>query len=247
MLGLATSRVQFTSDLLPADIIGVEVYDQSEHQFVFHQGPIFTQILLADELNRASPRTQSALLEAMSEGCVTVDHQTYQLPRPFMVFATQNPTQSIGTYELPESQLDRFAAKLQMGYPSAKRELEILQAAERDPLRGVRENVVDGSTMLQLSKDLEAIHVSPSVAQYVKKIIDASRTHPKIRLGISTRGGVQWLRMAKAMAMLQGRAFVIPDDLQRLAVPCLAHRLQTLADGKPSDLIAALVQSVDVI
>ncbi len=247
MLGFSFARVQFTSDLLPADILGVEVYDQSKHQFVFHRGPIFTHILLADELNRASPRTQSALLEAMSEGFVTIDHQSHELPSPFMVFATQNPVHSIGTYDLPESQLDRFAAKLHMGYPSIKRELEILQAAKKDPLLDIPPGMISPSALKDLHAQLEKIHVAAAVAQYVKRVVDASRTHPKIRLGVSTRGGVLWLRMAKGLALLNGKSFVTPDDLQSLAIPCLAHRLITHTDTKADAVVRGLLSEVDVV
>ncbi|MBM4252117.1 MAG: AAA family ATPase [Deltaproteobacteria bacterium] len=247
MLGFSFARVQFTSDLLPADILGVEVYDQNKHHFVFHRGPIFTHILLADELNRASPRTQSALLEAMSEGSVTIDHQSHELPRPFMVFATQNPVHSIGTYDLPDSQLDRFAAKLHMGYPSAKRELEILQAAAKDPLVDVPDNLISPAALQELHRSLEQIHVAVAIAQYVKRVVDASRAHPKIRLGISTRGGVLWLRMAKALAMLGGRSFVTPDDLQSLAIPCLAHRIMTHTEAKADTVITTLLNEVDIV
>ena len=247
LLGLSIARVQFTSDLLPSDIIGVEVYDQSSQQFVFHKGPIFTQILLADELNRASPRTQSALLEAMGEGRVTIDHQTHVLPQPFIVFAAQNPVESIGTYELPESQLDRFAAKLHMGYPSDRRELEIFQAARRDPLIDVPSNVIEGEGLHQLSSLLDTIHISDQVARYVKRFIDRSRTAAKLRLGISTRGGVLWLRMARALAILRDRDFVTPDDLQTLALPCLAHRVLAQADVTSTEVIRSLLTQVDII
>ena len=247
LLGLSIARVQFTSDLLPSDIIGVEVYDQASLQFVFHQGPVFTQILLADELNRASPRTQSALLEAMSEGRVTIDRQTHVLPQPFIVFAAQNPVESIGTYELPESQLDRFAAKLHMGYPSERRELEIFQAARRDPLVDVPSNVMDEQSLQRLSSLLDTIHISDQIARYVKRFIDRSRTESRLRLGISTRGGVLWLRMAKALAVLCDREFVTPDDLQTLALPCLAHRVLAQADAHATEVIRSLLTQVDII
>ena len=246
LLGLEMARVQFTSDLLPSDIIGVEVYDNAAQKFCFHNGPIFTQILLADELNRASPRTQSALLEAMSEGHVTVDNQTHELPKPFIVFAAQNPLESIGTYELPESQLDRFAAKLKMGYPSEDRELSIFQNAVNNPLESVPSRVMIQEDLSILRAVLENIHISEAIARYAKRYIDRTRSASELRLGVSTRGGVIWLRMARALAMLRGRKFVTPDDLQALAVPCLAHRIIAQNEGAAETVIRNLLTQVDI-
>ena len=246
LLGLGMTRVQFTSDLLPADVLGVEVYDNDQKSFVFHPGPIFTQVLLADELNRASPRTQSALLEAMAEGCVTIDHKTYPLPQPFIVFAAQNPTESVGTYELPESQLDRFSAKLKMGYPSEQRELDILRAAVRDPLASVPAGVMQLAELKQLQDLVETVHISERVASYAKRLIDQSRTSGGLRVGVSTRGGVIWMRMARAYALYQQRDFVTPDDLQALAVPCLAHRVVAQPTTSAEAAIGDLLIKVDV-
>lgn len=246
LLGQDMTRIQFTSDLLPADIIGVEVFDTSAGEFVFHRGPLFTRILLADELNRASPRTQSALLEAMGEGQVTEGRRSYELPKPFIVFASQNPNDSAGTYELPESQLDRFAAKIKMGYPTTRREMEILQAASNDPLRGVPIGVLTLDELASFSSGLDGVHVSDKVASYAKRILDASRASDKLRVGISTRGGVIWVRMAKAKALLAGRSYVIPDDLQALATSCLAHRVLAQANGSADAAIKDLIARVDV-
>lgn len=246
LLGQDMARIQFTSDLLPADIIGVEVFDAHAGEFVFHRGPLFTRILLADELNRASPRTQSALLEAMGEGQVTEGRRTYELPKPFIVFASQNPSDSAGTYELPESQLDRFAAKIKMGYPTARREMELLQAASNDPLRELPSGVLSLDELMTLSSRLDGIHVSDKVASYAKRLIDASRASAKLRVGVSTRGGVIWVRMAKAKALLVGRTYVIPDDLQALATSCLAHRVLTQANGSADVAIKDLIARVDV-
>lgn len=242
LLGLQMARIQFTSDLLPSDVVGVEIYDPERSTFVFHRGPIFTQILLADELNRASPRTQSALLEAMGEGYVTVDRRSYELPKPFIVFASQNPTDNVGTYELPESQLDRFAAKIKMGYPTEKREVEIFQAAARDPLANVPAGVIKEADLAALQAELDRVHIAERVASYAKRVVDRSRASDRLRVGISTRGGVTWLRMARAHALLAGREFVTPDDLQVMAQACLGHRVVAqpgvAAEGVVKDLLA---------
>lgn len=246
LLGQDMTRIQFTSDLLPADIVGVEVYDVRTGEFVFHQGPIFTSILLADELNRASPRTQSALLEAMGEGQVTEGGKSHQLPKPFIVFASQNPHDNAGTYELPESQLDRFAAKIRMGYPTPRREIEILSSATNQPLRDVPTSVLQLSELALLSDRLDLIHVSNQVVTYAKRVIDASRASEDIRVGISTRGGVIWMRMAKARALLAQRNYVTPDDLQALAEACLAHRMTAHSTVNSSTAINHLIARVEV-
>lgn len=246
LLGQQMQRVQFTADLLPSDIVGVEIYDSERREFVFHRGPIFTQILLADELNRASPRTQSALLEAMGEGHVTVDRRSYELPRPFIVFASQNPMDNVGTYDLPESQLDRFAAKIKMGYPTERREVEIFKAAARDPLDSVASAIIRSDELNALQAALESVHVSDKVAIYAKRFIDRSRVDERLRVGVSTRGGVSWMRMARARAMLAGRAFVTPDDLQAMAVVCLAHRMLAQPNTDSELVVRELLQSVDV-
>ncbi len=246
LLGLEMARIQFTADLLPSDIVGVGVYDGEQRSFVFHKGPLFAQIVLADELNRASPRTQSALLEAMAEGHVTVDRRTYELPKPFLVFASQNPMDNVGTYDIPESQLDRFAARLQMGYPSAKREHEILQAAARDPLAGVPHGVISEPSLASLQAGVELVHVSEAVVRYVKRFVDKTRADARLKVGISTRGAVIWLRLAKARALRDGRDFVLPDDLQALASACLAHRVVAASAAAAQAVIHDLLQQVDV-
>lgn len=245
MLNLEVSRIQFTSDLLPSDIIGVEVYNASNNSFEF-KGPIFANVIIADELNRASPRTQSALLEAMGEGVVTVDRKTYALPDPFTVFASQNPSDSIGTYDIPESQLDRFSALLHIGYPETEREKEIFLASTSDPLKNVPKAVIAIPDLVQSRTDVENIHISDSTVGYVKRLVDASRTTKDLKYGISTRGGVSWIRMAKARALLAGRGYVVPDDLQALALPCLAHRVVRTSGINPSAVIIELLKSTDI-
>lgn len=246
MLNLEVSRIQFTSDLLPSDIIGVEIYNVATSSFEFHKGPVFANVVMADELNRASPRTQSALLEAMGEGVVTVDRKTYALPQPFTVFASQNPNSSIGTYEIPESQLDRFAAMLHIGYPEPEREKEIFLASTADPLKNVPPGILSIENLIAARSDVEDIHISDSTVSYVKRLVDASRTAKDLKHGISTRGGVSWIRMAKARALLAGRGYVIPDDLQALAIPCLAHRIVTAGGVKAETVIVSLLKSTDI-
>jgi MoxR-like ATPase len=246
MLGLDFKRVQFTNDVLPSDVIGVEVYNQEKHKFEFHRGPIFTHIVLADELNRASPRTQSALLEAMGEGSVTTEGKSQMLPRPFIVFATQNPNESIGTYPLPESQLDRFAAKIRLDYPSKAKEIEILRVATLDPLSTVPEKLLAMEDLFKTQAALNGVFVADRVLSVAKRVIDASRHAESIKLGISTRGGVSWIRMAKARALLEGRDYVIPDDLIHLAISCLAHRIIPRAGLDNSEAIKNILAQVEV-
>lgn len=246
MLNLNVSRIQFTSDLLPSDIIGVEIFNVASNSFEFHKGPVFANVVMADELNRASPRTQSALLEAMGEGMVSVDRKTYELPQPFTVFASQNPTSSIGTYDIPESQMDRFSALLRIGYPEAERERQIFLASTSEPLKNVPVGIVSSEDLIAARNGVEDIHISDAVVNYVKNFVDASRTSKDLRHGISTRGGVSWIRMAKAKALLEGRGYVIPDDLQSLAVACLAHRVVPAGGVNPESVIKDLLRATDI-
>lgn len=246
MLGLDFKRIQFTNDVLPSDVIGVEVFNQEKNKFEFHKGPIFTQIVLADELNRASPRTQSALLEAMGESSVTIEGKSQMLPRPFVVFATQNPNESIGTYPLPESQLDRFAAKIKLDYPAKAKEIEILRVATLDPLASVPERLLEIDDLVKTQAALDGVFVADRVLSIAKRVIDASRHAESIKLGISTRGGVSWIRMAKARSLIEGRDYVIPDDLMNLANSCLAHRIIPRAGLDGSEAIKNILSQVDV-
>jgi MoxR-like ATPase len=211
-LSLEFQRIQFTSDLLPADIVGVTIYNQDLQEFEFSSGPIFTSILLADEINRATPKTQSALLEAMGEGTITVEKRRMALPEPFLVIATQNPIEHVGTYPLPESQLDRFLMKLTIGYPSAGDEKQLLRAG-------------GAQDALQHLQRVAAVHVSESLVEYLMTIVETTRTHPEAALGVSTRGALTYFKACQALAMVCGRDFVIPEDVKRLAVPVLSHRL----------------------
>jgi MoxR-like ATPase len=224
-LGGTFRRIQFTSDLLPSDIVGVSVYDQAGKVFELKRGPIFANVVLADEINRTTPRTQSALLEAMSESSVTVDDVTHDLPQPFMVLATQNPAEHYGTYPLPESQMDRFLLRISLGYPQKHVERELLKSRHGgDPVTALQP-VVDLASVRSLQDGVESIRMDDALLDYAMTIIDETRRHPAIAVGISTRGALAWYRAAQAAALAAGRDFVVPDDIKSLAVPCLAHRL----------------------
>lgn len=246
LLGLEMKRIQCTSDLLPSDIIGVEVFNNHSQQFVFHPGPVFAHVVLADELNRASPRTQSALLEAMGEGMVTVDRKSYSLPKPFILFAAQNPSDHLGTYPLPESQLDRFAVKIHLDYPNEEKEKEIFSQASLDPLKSIEFANLSIESLQEIQDCVDNVLISPRVADYVKRFVETTRNHPSLRRGVSTRGGVAWLRLARARAVLLNRDYVIPDDLVSTGVVCLSHRVvpQTGNDGRA--VIENLLSTVDI-
>lgn len=217
------SRVQFTPDLFPSDILGVSIFNNQTNQFEFRQGPIFTTVLLADEINRTSPRTQAALLEAMSEGKVTIDNQTYSLSPHFFVLATQNPIEYEGTYPLPEAQLDRFLFRLKIGYPSSEDELALMLGQQQSAVirRVLTEQEVD-----ELKALVEKVFVQENVAKYALQLVQASRNHQGITLGVSPRGSVAFVRGAKAYALTQGRQYVIPEDLQKILPAVFGHRLQ---------------------
>jgi len=224
-LGGTFRRIQFTSDLLPSDIVGVSVYDSHGKVFELKRGPIFANVVLADEINRTTPRTQSALLEAMSEGSVSIDDATHELPKPFMVVATQNPAEHYGTYPLPESQMDRFLLRVSLGYPQKLVERDLLRNRHGgDPVAALQ-SVVDLAAVRTLQDGVETIRMEDALLDYAMHIIEETRRHPSIAVGISTRGALAWYRAAQAAALAAGREFVIPDDIKGLAIPCLAHRL----------------------
>ncbi|WP_395726480.1 AAA family ATPase [Nakamurella sp.] len=219
------SRVQFTPDLMPSDVTGVSVYDRQTSQFEFRPGPVFANIVVADEINRAAPKTQSALLECMEERQVTVDGTSYRLARPFLVLATQNPVEMEGTYPLPEAQRDRFLARMSIGYPDRAAEVGMLADRDRvDPLDALRP-VTDAATVAALVDAATAVHMAPPLRQYLVELVAATRSVPEVRLGASPRAVLHLARASKVAAALDGRAFVVPDDIQRLAIPVLAHRL----------------------
>jgi MoxR-like ATPase len=245
------TRVQFTPDLLPSDILGSQVLSPRDGTFAFHRGPIFTNVLLADEINRASPRTQSALLEAMNEAQATVDGVTHALPQPFFVLATQNPVDYQGTYPLPEAQLDRFLLRIGVGYPAMDDELAMLFARQfTDPIDAV-EPVADGAELAQMQALVRDVEVKESVARYLLRVVAATRGHRDLELGVSPRGALAYFRACQARALLQTRTYVTPDDVQALAAPVLAHRVllttQARYGGTTREaIVAAIVQQIDV-
>jgi MoxR-like ATPase len=224
-VGCTVSRIQFTPDLLPSDVTGVSIYNQADHAFEFKQGAVFANIVIADEINRASPKTQSALLECMEEQQVSIDGVTHPLELPFIVVATQNPIEMEGTYALPEAQRDRFMARISMGYPDAAAELSMLHHREtRSPIDQISA-VVDKVQLAAMIQTARAVYVSRAVESYVVSIVQATRSHPEFRLGASPRGTLHLVRAAKVLAALNGREFVVPDDVNQLVVPILAHRI----------------------
>ncbi len=224
-IGCTFKRIQFTPDLLPSDVTGVSIYNQKSSNFEFRSGPIMAQIVLADEINRATPKTQSALLEAMEENQVTVDGVSYRLPDPFMVMATQNPIEYEGTFPLPEAQLDRFMMNISLGYPKAADEMNILDSHQHHhPLEDLAQ-IMTAEELLLIQRQVRSIHVDPSIREYIVTIANATRSHASIYLGASPRGSLALFRASQALAAMRGRGYVIPDDVKLLAKPTLAHRL----------------------
>ena len=250
-LGLDFKRLQCTPDLLPNDVTGVPVFNQKTGEFIFRPGPVFANILLTDEINRATPRTQSALLEAMAEGQVTVDAVTYPLSRPFFVMATQNPIEYEGTFPLPEAQLDRFLFRMNVGYPNFEQEGQMLINLQRvHPIENI-EQVVDGREVMDLQKEVWDVHVDHTVRNYILRLIHATREHPDLALGASPRGSLALFKSAQAYAALQGRSFMIPDDVKKFVIPCLAHRIivrpeSTLRGRKAQSILDDLLENIEV-
>ncbi len=247
ILGLQYQRIQFTSDLLPADIVGVSIFDRERQDFRFHQGPVFAQVVLADEINRAMPKAQSALLEAMEERQVTVDGQSHSLPEPFFVIATQNPAHQVGTFPLPESQLDRFLMRLDMGYPHRAAERALLAGVDRRELLAELQPVLSVAEVLRIQQEVKAIRVADALLDYCQDLLDFSRQSPRFRHGLSPRAGLALLRTARAWALLNGRDFVLPEDLQQVLPATVGHRLQVSAELTADEARAAtrhLIESV---
>jgi MoxR-like ATPase len=251
-LGLSFKRIQFTPDLLPADITGAFVLNRKTSEFELRKGPIFTHILLADEVNRAPPRTQSALLEAMQERQVTIENETLRLEKPFIVLATQNPIEYEGTYPLPEAQLDRFLIKLSIGYPLAEEEVEIMERRNQRKTDDVTINkVTQPEEVLQMQNAVEEIHIDQAVERYVVEIVRGTRTHQDVEVGASPRGSLAIMKLSKAKAWLSARGYVIPDDVKAIAVPALSHRLilkpeQWLRGGKTAAIVEEILRKVPV-
>ena len=250
-IGAGFQRIQFTSDMLPSDVIGVSIWEPTKSEFVFKPGPLFTNIVLADEINRTTPKTQSSLLEAMNEAQVSLDHSTYPLPQPFMVLATQNPREHEGTYPLPESQLDRFLLRIRIGYPGALDEKAVLRGAGSPGLETLVP-VLDGREVLALQEEAEGVRAEESVLDYLMALVEATRVSPLLSLGVSPRGSLALLRTARAHALIDGRDYLVPDDVKRLAVAALAHRVLLkgrTAQGSGMDgeaILRSIVQDVPV-
>lgn len=250
-LGLKFNRVQFTSDLLPADVIGISIFDREKNSFLFHPGPIFSQVLLADEINRATPKTQSALLEAMEERQVTADGVTRDLPIPFFVIATQNPTHQIGTFQLPESQLDRFLMCLSLGYPDQAAERALLMGEDRRAMMKSMRMAMQPAELLTAQASLKQVHTSSALIDYVQALAQATRQNGMFAEGMSPRAAIALLQSARAWAALEGRNHVIPEDVQAVLVPVTAHRLRALKSTAGTalssrDLVLQLMKSVAV-
>jgi MoxR-like ATPase len=244
----AFQRIQFTSDMLPSDVIGISIFSQQTQRFEFRPGPIFANIVLADEINRTTPKTQSALLEAMNENQVTVDNRTSPLPQPFMVMATQNPIEHHGTYPLPESQLDRFLMRLKIGYPSADSEKEILQNfAQSDPLANIRP-VMTGAEVVEIQNQVRRVKVDEELVNYALAIVEKTRQHEYLSLGVSPRGSMSLYRAGQALAFLEGRNYCIPDDFKRLILPVFSHRCvvssRYISTLKKSDQTEAILEGI---
>jgi MoxR-like ATPase len=256
VLGLEFRRVQFTPDLMPSDVVGTKLFDFQQSTFRMHLGPVFTQVLLADEINRTPPKTQSALLEAMQEHQVTIDGETHRLPQPFFVIATQNPLEFEGTYPLPEAQLDRFMVKVEMGYPSADEELDVYRrfvegrlgdAGDDPPI----DRVMDAEKIGALRAVVRGVHVEASVLHYLRSLMRATRETRTVALGASPRAGIALLALARSIAAMEGRAFVLPDDVKRMALPALRHRLLLTPDAEletvdVTDVIQRILETVEI-
>lgn len=249
LLGLQYQRIQFTSDLLPADIIGVSIYDRKEGIFRFHPGPVFTQLVLADEINRATPKAQSALLEAMEERQVTAEGETRPLPEPFFVIATQNPLNQIGTFPLPESQLDRFFMRIELGYPDKQAERALLAGEDRRDLLKTLKPVVTPQRLQELQAQVPKVHISGALLDYCQDLLHFSRTSPRFQHGLSPRAGLALLRSARAWALLDGRFQVLPEDVQAVLPATVGHRLHSNSDtgsDESNELSQHLLESVPV-
>jgi MoxR-like ATPase len=247
VIGGRWQRIQFTNDLLPADIVGVSVWQRAEESFQFRPGPIFANVVLADEINRATPRTQSALLEAMAEQQVSIDGHTHQLPAPFFVIATQNPLDMVGTYPLPDSQLDRFLLRIGLGYPAPAQERALLMEPDRKNLLDVLQPELEPAAVLQLMELARGLHVSDPLLDYIQQLIEATRTHPSLRAGLSPRASLALLRSARAHALVRGQDFVLPDNVKTVFPALAAHRLQCRPNtAEVEDVVAEIMDQTRI-
>ena len=245
-LGLSFHRIQFTSDLLPADILGISVYDRESAKFQFHPGPIFSQVVLADEVNRATPKAQSALLEAMEEQTVTQEGETRPLPEPFFVIATQNPSYQIGTFPLPESQLDRFLMRLELGYPDSDAERALLKGRDRREIVSSLTPRIGERALVELQDQVSEVHVSDALLDYLQDLVAYTREAPDFEMGLSPRAGMAILRCTQAWALLGGREYAMPEDIQAVLPSVVGHRLKTVAESAPPSIAELLLRHVPI-
>ena len=249
VLGLSYQRIQFTSDLLPADIIGVSIFQQASGEFVFQPGPVFTQLVLADEINRATPKAQSALLEAMEERQVSADGVTHELPEPYFVVATQNPSDQIGTFPLPESQLDRFLMRIELGYPSEEHERELITGEDRRQLLQNIEAVLNPDTLIQLQNTIKDVHLSEPLVDYIQALVRFTRESPDIETGLSPRGSQALALAARSLAFIERHSGVYPDDVQAVFAACASHRLKPASNStyrRPGELCRHVLDNVAI-
>ena len=247
IMGLSYQRIQFTNDLLPGDVLGYSMYDKEAGSLVFHPGPIFAQVVLADEINRASPRTQSALLEAMEERQVSIEGETRPLPQPFFVIATQNPIEQGGTFPLPESQLDRFLMRLRLGYPDPRAERELLEGEDRKAMTDRLQAMLPQAELATLQDAVSRVKTSPALLDYVQRLLEQSRRMPGLLYGLSPRAGLGLVRAAKAWALMEGRQHVLPDDIQTVFPSIAEHRLEQGESGKSAERVRQLLATVSVL
>ncbi|PCM45531.1 AAA family ATPase [Marinobacter sp. ANT_B65] len=247
IMGLSYQRIQFTNDLLPADVLGYSMYDKQAGSLLFHPGPIFAQVVLADEINRASPRTQSALLEAMEERQVSIEGETRPLPHPFFVIATQNPTEQGGTYPLPESQLDRFLMRIRLGYPDPRAERELLEGEDRRIMTDRLSTLLSEANLVKLQDEVNRVTASPALLDYIQRLLEQSRRMPGLVYGLSPRAGLGLLRATKAWALMEGRHHALPDDIQAVFPSIAEHRLEQGESGKSAERVRQLLANVSVL
>jgi MoxR-like ATPase len=238
-IGADFRRMQFTNDLMPADVLGVSIFDRQKSSFEFKPGPVFANVFLADEINRANPKTQSALLEAMNEGSISVDAGTFSLPRPFFVLATENPVEFEGTYPLPEAQVDRFLVRLRLDYPDPEHEKKLYAVGSTEPRIRKLEPVLDCEQIKAIQRTASDIAMEPTLLDYAHEVVSRTRKHPNLELGVSPRGALLWINTARAMALMDGRTYLVPDDLKKSAVPALGHRLHVLVAQDTQEISSA--------
>ncbi len=248
LLGLEFKRIQCTNDLLPADILGSQVFDKKDGKFIFRPGPVFANVVLVDEINRATPRTQSGLLEVMGEAQVTVDRESYLLPRPFFVIATQNPLEQVGTYPLPESQMDRFMIRISLGYPSREAEILLLKKGKTELLIRELSPIISEEEIKNVKEEVDQVFVSDNILSYIVSLVNATRENSVFKWGLSPRSSLAILKMAKAWAYIEGRTFVLPEDVKEVFIPCSSHRLRSISpEMRIEDILFSISKTIPII